>query len=68
MIVKKSSQHRYGDRRIAPAQAWLWLLGAVESRPDGAGGVVGVDSPLVGDNADDVQSVVPDGIDHSLVP
>src|SRR5207247_2316988 len=51
-----------------PAQAWLRLLGAVESRPDGAGGVVAVDSPLVGDSTDDVQSVVPGRIDHCLVP
>src|SRR5580692_8586645 len=34
---------RYGGRRIAPAQALLRLLGAVESRPDSAGSVVAVD-------------------------
>ena len=30
--------------------------------------MVAVDPPLVGDSTDDVQSVVPGGIDHSLVP
>ena len=73
MIVKKiltasTWRHRHGGRRIVPAQAWLWLLGAVESRPDGAAGLVAVDPPLVGDSANDVQAVVPGRIDHSLVP
>ena len=71
MIVKKiltASVWRYGGRRIVPAQAWQRLLGAVESRPDSAGGVVAVDPPFVGDSTDDVQSVVPGRIDHSLVP
>jgi hypothetical protein len=58
----------YGGRQIAPAQALLQLLGAVESRPDSAGSVVAVDPPFVGDSPDDVQSVVPRRIDHSLVP
>src|SRR5579859_3157712 len=43
-------------------------LGPVESRPDSAGGVVAVNPPLVGDGTDDVQSVMPGRIDHSLVP
>ena len=72
MIVKKiltASVWRYGGRRIVPAQAWQRLLEAVESRPDGAGGVVAVDPPFVGDSTDDVQSVVSGRIDHSpLVP
>jgi len=38
--------------------------GPVESRPDGAAGVVAVDAPLVGDGADDVQAMVPSGVDH----
>src|SRR5260370_14284747 len=46
----------------------LRLLGPVESGPDGAGGVVGVAAPRVGDGADDVQAVVPGWAGHGLVP
>ena len=46
----------------------MWLLRPVEPCPDGSGGVVSVDAPLVGEGADDVQSVVPGRIYHSLVP
>src|SRR5258708_4890085 len=44
------------------------LLGPVESRPDGAGGVVAVAAPRVGDGADDVQAVVPGWAGHGLGP
>ena len=56
------------DRRASPESLCPRLLGPVESRPDGSGGVVSVDAPLVGDGANDVQSVVPGRIDHSLIP
>jgi hypothetical protein len=68
MIVKKiltASTLRPSDR---PAQAWLWLLTAVESRPDGSAGLVAVDAPFVGDGTNDVQAVVPGRVDHPLVP
>jgi len=53
---------------IVWTQAWLRLLRAVESRPDGSAGVVAVDAPLIDDGANNVKAVVPDRIDHSLVP
>ena len=68
MIVKKiltASTLRPSDR---PAQAWLWLLAPVESRPDGSAGLVAVDAPFVGDGTNDVQAVVPGRVDHPLVP
>ena len=56
------------DRRASPESHCPWLLGPIEPCPDGSGGVVSVDAPLVGDGANDVQSVVPGRIDHSLIP
>jgi hypothetical protein len=44
------------------------LFGPIESCPDGAGGMVAVDAPFVGDGPHDIQSVVPSRIDHGLVP
>src|SRR5258708_27261827 len=46
----------------------LRLLGPVESGPDGAGGVVAVAAPRVGDGEDDVQAVVPGWAGHGLAP
>src|SRR6185369_555622 len=43
---------------IVWTQAWLRLLRAVESRPDGSAGVVAVDAPLIGDGANNVKAVV----------
>ena len=56
------------DRLASRESPCPQLLRPVESRPDGSGGVVSVDAPLVGEGADDVQSVVPGRVDHSLVP
>src|SRR5689334_2294035 len=50
-------------RRPGYGDSW-----AVESRPDGPAGLVAVDAPLIGDGANDVQSVVPSRINHSLIP
>jgi len=68
MIVKKiltTSICGLSDRLGARP---LRLLGPVESRPDRPAGLVAVDAPLIGDGANDVQSVVPGRIDHSLIP
>src|SRR5689334_21198862 len=62
LILKGSTEARH--RHEAAGR----LLGAAESCPDGTAGVVAVDAPFVGDSPDDVQSVVPGRIDHSLVP
>src|SRR5713101_4133422 len=56
------------DRRASHESPCPQLLRPVEPRPDGSGGVVSVDAPLVGDGANDIQSMVPGRIDHSLVP
>src|SRR5260370_23261057 len=53
---------------LARPRVRLRLLGPVESGPDGAGGVVAVAAPRVGDGADDVQAVVPGWAGHGLGP
>jgi hypothetical protein len=61
MIVKKI---------LTESTSWLLdrLFGPVKSGPDGAGDVVAIDAPFVGDGTHDVQAVVSGGIDHGLVP
>ena len=56
------------DRRTSAESLGTRLLGPIEPCPDGSGGVVSVDAPLICDGANDVQSVVPGRIDHSLIP
>ena len=53
---------------LSQAAIWLRPIRPVEPGPDRTAGVVTVDAPFVGDGADDIQAVVPGGIDHSLVP
>jgi hypothetical protein len=68
MIVKKILTTSICGLSDRPGERPLWLLGPVESRPDRPAGLVAVDSPLIGDGTNDVQSMVPGRIDHSLVP
>src|SRR6516164_4276454 len=56
------------DRRASHESPCPRLLRPVKSCPDGAGGLISLDAPLVGEGANDVQSVVPGRIDHSLIP
>jgi hypothetical protein len=60
LIVKKILTTRRGNPDKTGAQ--LSLIGPVESCPGCTSGVVAVDSPFAGDDADDVQSVVACGI------
>jgi hypothetical protein len=68
MIVKKILTTSICGLSDRPGERPLWLLGPVESRPDRPAGLVAVDAPLIGDGANDVQSMVPGRIDHPLVP
>src|SRR5262249_27335979 len=48
--------------------AVLWLVGPVESCPNGTDGVIAVDSPFIGNDADDVESVMACGVSGGRGP
>jgi hypothetical protein len=56
------------DSRVSYTSPCPWLIRPVEPCPNGSGGVVSVDAPLVGESANDVQSVVSGQVNHPLVP